>query len=146
MPLVSIEKFIEEEKQYRGLFIGDHFRAIAKKYGIIAARTGWQTTRDVKIIPDVMNKDSIARINDPNVPSLRNAGKLNLFDHFFTFKATIGRHYWATCPYINGCTKTEIREALLANNINPVDIIVPSPYADVMIIFDPADIAAAYET
>lgn len=146
MSLISIEKFIEEEKQYRNVFIGEHFRAIAKKYGIIAARAGWQTTRNVKIIPDVMNKDSIARTNDPNVPGLTNTNEFNVFDHFFTFKATIRRHYWATCPYANGHTKTEIREALLADNIHPVDIIVPSPYADVMIIFDPADIAAAYAT
>lgn len=145
MALTPIDRFIQKEKEYYGgRFIIDHFKPVMEKYDLAYGDNYWVTFDKVAKVPNVLNSETLAYNGNHAIPQLAHSEAFSLFDHFYTFVSKTGKFYWVTMPYDNGKSIEEVKDALEKNNIHPVEIVRPSPYADMLILFDPVDIARAY--
>lgn len=137
---MELEKFIVEEKNYRGFFISKHMRKIAEKYDIADGESGWRMADNI-CPPDVLNNKTKTEKNDS---SLRSLSSMNLFDHFYTFRTINNQYLYAVCPY-NHLSNQETAELFRKHGITVFDVITPSPYADCMILFRPDELIKAYD-
>ncbi len=139
---MKIDALIEEEVYFRGEnFRTENMRKIAENYQFVEGETHWMQTKNIRKIPDVLNRQP--RVLENSKTDLQIDF---LFDHFYTLKTKDGEVVWATCPYSHGFSGDWVWNVLAANQIYPIEVIGKqgTPYGDFMILFDPANVAAAY--
>ena len=140
--IIKIEALIKEEIRWRGeYFQADKMRKIVENYQFTEGETYWKGTKHIRKIPAVWSRQP--RILENSKTDLQ----INfLFDHCYTLKTKDGKVVWATCPYSHGFSADWVRNVLAVNQIFPIAVIdtEDTPYGDFMILFDPANVVAAY--
>ena len=135
---MDVQSFLEAESKYRGSsFSKKNMTAVVDNYQFKSIDDHWTG----KKIPDVLNREPSAKRMNDNLPSVG-----FLFDHFYGMKTESGETVWATCPYSHGYSVDMIWGMLAANGLFPIEIIGKewTPYADLMILFDPNNVSEAY--
>ena len=139
---MNITDFISKEAEYRGpRFSKENMGKVVDNYKFIEAFDYWDIVGNVNRVPDVYNKQLKAKTDDSALPDVD-----CLFDHLYTLKTANGDAVWASCPYANGFSVEMVWKALAMHGIYPIEVIgrQATPYADMMILFEPENVAEAF--
>lgn len=125
----TIKKYYEDEKA-AGLWDKAgmnyiNYEMVCRVLNIEFITKGWANTKDCKAI----------NTSSSLYPFLRDAGKYNIFDHFFSIKNKNGEIKWVVCPYYYGLSITALISFFIINGIRFEMTIPLKGY--VSIIFNP---------